>query len=707
LAVGVAATFACLAWILWSVWDAYESVDVHSSQQLQLQRLMTRMARLDGLMTASARATAIRGERQGERPHQEARPEFAKAFETFVALAPQSQAQEPGATHANRVELSEIEARAIEAAKRGRRAAASDLLFGAPYEDARQRHNASVAFLAHATRGKLDQTVARAKERFTGVLLLGVTLTGVLALVWIGIAASIRRNLAELARAEQERRALAARIQNAQRLESLSVLAGGIAHDFNNLLTGILSNAGTARRKLAASDPAQQHLSEIVQGSKLAGHLTAQLLAYAGKGQFQIIARDLSAEVGEIQDLLETSVRRRARLSYDLAEHLPAVQVDPSQLQQALMNLILNASESIEGEVDVTIRTYAVTLAAADIATLVPGSSLAPGEAVALEVEDSGWGMDDDTLARIFDPFFTTKTTGRGLGLAATLGIAHRHGGGIQVQSRLSKGTLIRVLFPASDQPVSRTPTHTMTDLSGQGLVLVVDDDDYILQAVYATLESYGYSVLLANTGRQAIEIYEQRNEEIDLVLLDMSMPGMSGDETYRALRQIRPDARVLLSTGYAPDEAAQRFTGTGLAGFLRKPYDTDELAESVKRLVGHDPEPLPTARLDDALRGLRESYRRKLPGQLDTLGEALRRAREPGEASHAEDARALSHRLAGTAGSYGFNEINGCLERVDAALRELAEQQGSPDELWKKIDASMVQVWETLAADAEADTEA
>ena len=529
------------------------------------------------------------------------------------------------------------------------------------------------------------------EEHIETAIALSIFAGALLLVMWAAVIRSIRRSLPARAAELVERRALEDKLEYAQRLESLNVLAGGIAHDFNNLLTGILSNAGTARRKLAANDSAQQHLSEIVRGSKLAAHLTGQLLAYAGRGQFQVLARDLTAEVREIQDLLETSVRTRAKLDFQLAEDLPAILADPIQIQQVVMNLIVNASESGKGGVEVQIETKAIELSEADIREFMPGSPLKVGRYVALDVIDNGSGMDAETIERIFDPFFTTKSAGRGLGLAASLGIIHRHRGGIQVKSRPGAGTSFRVVFPASGQIVRPPAERPVTDLSGHGVILVVDDDDYILQAVYVSLESYGYSVLLANSGAAAIRIFEERSDQIDLVLLDMLMPGMSGEETYRALRAIRPDVKVLLSTGFAPDEAAQRFTDEGLAGFLRKPYDPDQLAGEVQRIIERGSTP-PSERMDEALRGLRASYRERLPDQLDELTDRLRTAREPNGSAALRQAREISHRLAGTAGSYGLGEIGAELSKIDDALREVGPEEAA-NARWRDIDAAVAAI--------------
>ena len=326
------------------------------------------------------------------------------------------------------------------------------------------------------------------------------------------------RDISERVRAEEQRRELEAQIQQAQKAESLGILAGGVAHDFNNLLTGILSNAGTARKNLPAESPSQRYLAEVIQGSNAAAHLTRQLLAYAGRGRFDVRPLDVSAEARAIETLLQVSVRGTGRLSLDLDEQLPAIEADPVQIHQILMNLVTNAAESDAAEVPIRVSTRAVELRTEDLHELVPGSEAQPGPYVALEVADAGGGMDAPTRQRVFEPFFTTKATGRGLGLAATLGIVHGHGGGISIDSKAASGTTFRVFFPVSDKQVRSIPNERLTDSSGQGVVLVVDDDEYVLQGVFFALEGFGYSAILADSGPKALDFMRDRGHEIDLV---------------------------------------------------------------------------------------------------------------------------------------------------------------------------------------------
>ncbi len=506
------------------------------------------------------------------------------------------------------------------------------------------------------------------------------------------------RDITERVRVEEQRREFDAQLQKAQKAESLGILAGGVAHDFNNLLTGILSNAGTARRNLPAESPAQRYLAEVMQGSNAAAHLTGQLLAYAGRGRFQLRSLDLSAEVTAIETLLQVSVRGKGSLSLDLREQLPAIEADPVQVHQVLMNLVTNAAESDAAEVPIRVGTRAVELRAEDLHRLVPGSEAKPGPYVALEVTDAGSGMDAATRERIFEPFFTTKATGRGLGLAATLGIVHGHGGGISIDSKAAAGTTFRVFFPASDKPVQTIRNDRPGDLSGQGVILVVDDDEYVLQGVYFALEGFGYSAILADSGPKALEFMRIRGHEIDLVLLDLTMPGMDGEETLRALRESRPGIKVLLSSGYDEDRVTRQFRSLQIDGFLRKPYDPDQLAMAVKRILGGTEQDA-TPEIPE-LDSLRVSYAKRLPGRLAELAAALRAAKEAGASeADARHAHQLAHTLKGTAGSYGFTEVGSELESIEATLFSMLEGGPRGASEWAKLDRALSRARASLDA--------
>jgi PAS domain S-box-containing protein len=393
-----------------------------------------------------------------------------------------------------------------------------------------------------------------------------------------------------VARDISERMLLEAQMRQTQKLESLGILAGGVAHDFNNLLTGVLGNASLALESTSPSSPNRAMLEEVVKAAERAAELTRQLLAYAGKGRFVTRLIDLSELVREATSLVQTSIPKNVHLRLDLAANLPLIEADVGQMQQIIMNLVINGAEAI-GDVPGTVlvqiavqpvdEQYAATISAA-------GIGLKPGQYVVLEVHDTGCGMDDATKARIFDPFFTTKFTGRGLGLSAVLGIVRGHRGALKVYSTPGKGSTFKVLLPAAEQNQS-TPldtTSAVTELGGEGLVLVADDEPIVRTTARLTLERFGYEVVLAENGKEAIEIFRRRAAEIRAVLLDLTMPLMSGEETLRHLKVIDPGVRVVLSSGFNEVEAVQRFTGKGLAGFIQKPYTAVALARKVKEAL-------------------------------------------------------------------------------------------------------------------------
>jgi signal transduction histidine kinase len=376
-----------------------------------------------------------------------------------------------------------------------------------------------------------------------------------------------------------------AQLLQAQKLESLGVLAGGIAHDFNNLLTAILGGASTASLVLSANSPAQPYLRETVLAVRGAADLTRQLLAYSGKGQFDVRPIDLSANVREITRLLETSVPRGVQLRLDLSKGLPAVEADVVQLQQVVMNLVINGAEAIgdrSGTVTVTTSVRDIDDASAREAFASRG--VAAGRYVQLQVRDTGCGMDEATRQKIFDPFFTTKFAGRGLGLAAVLGIVRSHRGAIHVDSKPGEGTTFEILLPASAQHAVTAKESEFPLYRGAGqLVLVVDDDASVRTTMRRLLELFDFEVVEADGGRAATRIAEAR-ADIRLVMLDMTMPEMSGEATFGELRRIRPEVPVILASGYDEEEASRRFVSGGLAGFLQKPFTTADL---VHRIAG------------------------------------------------------------------------------------------------------------------------
>ena len=385
-----------------------------------------------------------------------------------------------------------------------------------------------------------------------------------------------------------DRRRIEEQLRHTQKLESLGVLAGGVAHDFNNLLTGILGNSSLALDNIGPSSPNRPLIEEVMKAAERAAELTRQLLAYAGKGRFVMRTLDLSELVREISGLVQTSFPKHAQLRLQLAEGLPGIDADPGQLQQIIMNLVINGAEAIGPEGgSMLVQTALQEVDEQYISTMSSaGELLRPGRYVALEVHDSGSGMDEETLPKIFDPFFSTKVAGRGLGLSAVLGIVRAHRGALKVYSEPGQGTTFKVLFPVSSHPVVNVAVAAKSDLKGTGTVLVVDDEEIVRATARHTLQRYGYQSIVAEDGAKALEAYKTSPGKVSLVLLDLTMPVMSGEETLRQLQLLNPHVKVLLTSGYNEVEAVQRFAGKGLAGFIQKPYTAAALAEKVKEVL-------------------------------------------------------------------------------------------------------------------------
>lgn len=380
-----------------------------------------------------------------------------------------------------------------------------------------------------------------------------------------------------------------AALRQAQKLESLGVLAGGVAHDFNNLLVAILGQTSLALVRLPPESPARRQIEKATRAAERAAELTRQLLAYSGRGHFEVVSLNLNTLITENLHLFELAVSRSVHLRSELTRPLPLIEADAGQIQQVIMNLILNGAEAIgEDETGTVTVTTGVEEIGGDeqVFWQYTGESLRPGLYVSLEVHDTGEGMNEETLAKIFDPFFTTKKAGRGLGLAAVLGIVRGHKGGIRVYSEPGKGTAFRVLFPAAETaPPQPAPEVVVDDTAvTAGAVLVIDDERDVREAVGDILAQENIPVLTAPGGEAGLALYQERRDEIALVLLDLTMPGMSGEDTFRALRRRDPEIQVILSSGYNKVEATRRFLGKGLAGFMQKPYSAQRLVHEVKQ---------------------------------------------------------------------------------------------------------------------------
>jgi PAS domain S-box-containing protein len=402
----------------------------------------------------------------------------------------------------------------------------------------------------------------------------------------------LARDITERKRAEEQRQVLERRMQEMQKLESLGVLAGGIAHDFNNLLVSVLTNAELALRSLSGNahgSDAAERVADIRNAALHAAELTNQMLAYSGRGHFDVRPVSLTELVLDMTHLLGASLSKKAQVKYELLPELPAVQADIAQLRQVIMNLITNASDALgdrAGVIHVRTGTEQVHATLADLYGPLP---LAPATYAFLEVADNGCGMSEETRARLFEPFFTTKFTGRGLGLSAAQGIVRGHGGGIVLRTALGQGTTIKVLLPCTDkpaQPALLQPPEPASSWTGSGLVLMVDDDPRVRAVTELLLRDLGFDVLAAASGRDAIAEFELHADEIRVVLLDVTMPDLSGDQVLEELRRRRADLKVLLCSGYAEEEMQERFSTEDMASFLQKPYTRNALGTRLKNLL-------------------------------------------------------------------------------------------------------------------------
>ncbi|MBP7866589.1 MAG: PAS domain S-box protein [Acidobacteria bacterium] len=399
------------------------------------------------------------------------------------------------------------------------------------------------------------------------------------------------RDTSERKKAEDEQRKLEDQVRHAQKMESLGVLAGGIAHDFNNLLTGILGNAELALLELGGEEPARDYLVQIEKITRHASELTRQMLAYSGKGHFVVHSLNLTTLVQDMANLLAVSIPKKCNLHYGFAGDIPPIEADAAQLRQVVMNLILNAADAIGDQVGViVVSTGRMFCDRSWLEACQFYAAAEPGEYAFLEVSDTGCGMDEETLQRIFDPFFTTKFTGRGLGLAAVLGIMRGHKGAIRIRTVHGEGTRFTVLFPAGrparpEGAAEAEPAALRAPRSGR--VLLVDDEDSIREFAARMLAAQGFEVVCASNGLEALKTFREGPDRFSLVLLDLTMPLMGGEETLREIRQTRTDVPVILFSGYSVQEASERLSQLGADGFLQKPFILRELLAAIDHATG------------------------------------------------------------------------------------------------------------------------
>ncbi len=381
-----------------------------------------------------------------------------------------------------------------------------------------------------------------------------------------------------------ERKAL----RQAQKQESLGILAGGVAHDFNNLLVAMLGQTSLALAKMPENSPGRLHISKAVKAAERATDLTRQMLAYSGQGHFETQQLNLNNLIQENLHLFEASIPKNIHIKTNLFDQLPTIDADPGQMQQVIMNLILNGVEAIgerPGLIEILTQTQDYQ-PDDSLFSQYTGLPMKAGLYVRLDIKDSGIGMDEKTLAKIFDPFYTTKFTGRGLGLAVVLGIIRGHKAGLRVTSSPDNGAQFTLLFPiAKAEPINDTkqPVDSTED-KPTGVVLVIDDEEPVREAVSDILEIESIQVLSAADGQEGINLFDKHRQEIDLILLDLSMPGLGGVETFHRLRKINQTVPILLSSGYNQTQVDSHFTEGKPAGFLQKPYSAAVLVEEVVR---------------------------------------------------------------------------------------------------------------------------
>lgn len=387
---------------------------------------------------------------------------------------------------------------------------------------------------------------------------------------------------------ERERRAMEGKMLQMQKLESLGVLAGGIAHDFNNLLTAMLGNIGIAKLEIPERHPATEFLSEAERTALRAADLTAQMLAFSGKGGLAVGPICVNGVAEEMVGLLRASISKKVNVSLKLAPNLPSIEADSTQIQQVLMNLILNAAEAMEGRSGtVTLRTKAVEADEKFLSQSMLPDSVAPGRYVLIQVTDEGTGMSEETLARIFEPFFTTKFTGRGLGLAATMGIVRAHRGVILVQSTLGAGTQFTVGFPAVSAKPIKPSSDEAEEYRGDQTILVVEDETFVRNVTTRMLEGRGFRTIVAKDGQEAVDIFKEQNTDIDAILLDLTMPVMGGEEAFAHIQRINPAVPVIVTSGYAESTAGDRFgSGAQPTGFIQKPFNAQMLTDALREAL-------------------------------------------------------------------------------------------------------------------------
>ena len=387
--------------------------------------------------------------------------------------------------------------------------------------------------------------------------------------------------------AEEKQLSLERQVQHVQKLKSLGVLSGGVAHDFNNLLMAIMGHTELALLTMERTASERESVKHIQRAARRAADLCRQLLAYSGRGAFEIKKIHLNTLVSEMIDLLQTSISKKTALHIDLPNDLPPVLGDATQINQVVMNLITNASEALDGGNGTVSVSGEILASEKEVpADCFRAEDMPAGRYICISVVDTGCGMDEETVERMFEPFFTTKVTGRGLGMSAVLGIVRGHKGALRVTSRVGRGTTFEVFLPAAKKDTHSTTFMTSDaadDWKGSGLILLVDDEEALRLVAEKMLEHMGFSVLTAANGLEAVDIYRKMNGDIEAVILDLTMPEMDGEETFRELKRLDENVRVIIASGFSMQEIEERFENKGLLGALHKPYTMRTLKKALR----------------------------------------------------------------------------------------------------------------------------
>jgi two-component system cell cycle sensor histidine kinase/response regulator CckA len=456
-------------------------------------------------------------------------------------------------------------------------------------------------FTSPATIHKMDQIYARLQEtgepiRVTDYDAIGKTgdsialeLTASLLRNSSGAPIGFRgvlRDVSERKEAEAENRKLEIQVRQAQKMESIGTLAGGIAHDFNNILMGIQGNASLMALKTDPGHPSYEKIKNIETYVESGTELTRQLLGFARRGKYHAIATDVN-EVIDKSATMFGRTKKEIRIQMDLVPDLWTIEVDRGQIEQALLNLYVNAWQAMPQGGDLYLKTENVVLGA-EFVNNKP-YKVEAGDYIKITVTDTGIGIDKETRERIFEPFFTTKEMGRGtgLGLASVYGVIKNHGGYINVYSEIEQGTTFTIYLPASRKKIEKQIEKTVQTVApGTGTILLIDDEEMIIKVGKELLQELGYEVLSARSGQEAIELYEKNTDKIDLVIMDMIMPGMGGGETFDRLKKINRDIKVLLSSGYSINGQASKILERGCDGFIQKPFNLVQLSDKIKQII-------------------------------------------------------------------------------------------------------------------------